>query len=171
MPDVQPFRIPVFLAVMAIVTILFFGPAADEAVAKKRKLKNCDLTSPGAACMICGESFDETQLKFAAYMKKAKKPQCFDDIGCMLKVRDGNCTSTQMIMDAKMTVRDFENGEEVKARDAFFVIGSAQKTPHGYGIIAFSQRSRADAFSAGIAGSRVMDYETMVETDLKNLKE
>ena len=165
----RPFRPFAAVPIAILAAALLLAPLSHEAQAKKKKRRDCDLTASGAACLLCKTGFETDRLKFAAYMKRAKEPKCFDDIGCMLKFREGMCTSTQMIMDGKMRVRDYETGAEVRARNAFFVVRSGVKTPHGYGIVAFSDRERAEAFSAGREGASVMDYEALTESKFADL--
>ena len=163
------FSMGAFALAIVIVSAFLLGPMETDALAKKRKYQKCDLSSETAKCRSCDTKFEEQKLRFAAYMKKAKKLKCFDDIGCMFRFREQNCTSTQMELDHKIIVRDYNSGEEIPVADAFFVIRSGVSTPQGHGIIAFADKASADKYSSGAAGSAVMDFETISDTKFKEL--
>lgn len=158
------------LALVFVIGFFFLlGPMETDVHAKKRKYQKCDLSSESAKCKSCGTKFEESKLNFAAYMKKAKKLKCFDDIGCMFRFREQNCTSTQMELDHKIIVRDYSSQEEVAVAEAFFVVHSGVNTPQGHAIIAFGDKAAAEKFSSGVPGSSVMDFDTISETKFKEL--
>lgn len=163
------FRIGIFALAFVIGSFLLLGPMETDVHAKKRKYQKCDLSSETAKCKSCSTRFEDAGLKFAAYMKKAKKLKCFDDIGCMFRFREQNCSSTQMELDNKIIVRDFNTEEEIPVSEAFYVVRSGIKTPQGHGIIAFSDKTEAEKFSSGVSGSSVMDFDTISETKFKDL--
>ncbi len=149
---------------LALIVCMFFllGPLTNGAPAEKP-------SADPSKCTACGMKFQDKYANCAIYMKEGKHMKRFDDIGCMVKWRDGQCTSTQMELDYNLFVRDYKTGEEIPAQDAFYVVRTTVRTPMGYGIVAFKDEAAAKAFSANEEGSGVMDYETMVDSNFEDL--
>ncbi len=137
--------------------------AAEEPLAK------CDLPQGANVCQVCRESITTDQVKFAAYIPEGKRPRGFHDIGSMLTWRNEQCMSTTMDLDANLIVRDYDTCEEVEIGSAFFLVRTGIETPHGKGIVAFKTREAAEKHQAEIPGSEVMDYETLLDQNFKDI--
>jgi copper chaperone NosL len=82
----------------------------------------------------------------------------FDDIGCM----------TSFVQQKKNRapiratfVMDFDAREWLKAEDAFYVRSSEFDTPMGFGIVAFKDRTHAQAQAAKYHGTMLPFSEAM----------
>ena len=64
---------------------------------------------------------------------------------------------------AKMTVKDYLDGTQVDAREAWYVFGSRLVGPHGDDLIPLSSKTRAELFVKRYGGSRIMDFATIEE--------
>ncbi len=74
----------------------------------------------------------------------------FDDVACLgnyLRER-----GSQENVEAYFVV-DYEGGGWIKAQEAFFVRSSRIQTPMGGGVVAFKDRTKADAAAAKYAGT------------------
>ncbi|MEW6368566.1 MAG: nitrous oxide reductase accessory protein NosL [Acidobacteriota bacterium] len=77
----------------------------------------------------------------------------FDDIGCFRFYLQANSN----LQNAPCWVMDFENGQWVEARKAYYAIDTKEVTPMGSNILASSTSDRARAQAA-----RVVTYEEMM---------
>lgn len=93
--------------------------------------------------------------------------QSFDDIGCAVLSRNGECATRQGMFDSNAMVVDYATGEELKAEKAFFVIKTDVKTPKSYGIVAFKDKAQAETFSAEHGKGKVVKWFELVDEKLK----
>ena len=101
-------------------------------------------------CTECGMAAD-TNSKFAARIGQDKASLPFCDIGDMFSY-----LKRKKPANIRPEVKDFPSGEWIDARTAFYVHAEKKfKTPMGWGIAAFRDRSRASEYGD------VMDYETV----------
>jgi len=128
-------------------------------------LQKCDLPQGASVCQVCKEEITADQVKFAAYIPEGKRPRGFHDLGSMLTWRNKQCMSTTMDLDENLIVRDYDTCEEVEIGNAFFLVRSGIETPHGYGVVAFKTREGAERHQADAPGSRVLDYESLLDED------
>lgn len=95
-------------------------------------------------CGFCRMAISQRQ--FAAEVLDAdENPVKFDDIGCTLRYIAGHKPSTIFVVDYG-TRRWIEGGA------AFFVRGSRVATPMAGGILAFGDRSQAEAAARELGG-------------------
>lgn len=134
----------VSLSVLLIVLIL---PALN-AEEQKRAL----------VCKKCDRKVKDEETKFSVVVPAGIEFSAFDDIGCAMAWKSGECAVRQDAFDNNATARDYATGEEVPVRKAFFVLESGVKTPGDYGVIAFMTRERADAFVAEHRKGKVVTY-------------
>lgn len=97
-------------------------------------------------CAHCGMLISE-RVYAAASRAEGEDAEAFDDIACMLDARaKGNADRLQM------WVHDAATREWIDAREAVFVKSTNLRTPMGGGVIAFRDRSRAQAAATQHAG-------------------
>ncbi len=109
-------------------------------------------------CERCSMIINEARYA-AAYVTEDGQAHRFDDIGGML------AHNAEMADDVIVFwVHDFESEEWLKAEDAHYVMGD-HITPMGFGIVAFAQRDRADAWVAEQSGM-IMTFEELLNSDL-----
>lgn len=118
-------------------------------------------------CNEKGITVDESVKKFSLFQVDVAKPIAYNDIGCGILWRDNQCTAIQMTFDNTAKVHDYDSGEEIYAKDAFYVKGADIDTPVGYGIIAFRNRESADRFVAGIGAGTVLSYDELITAGIK----
>jgi copper chaperone NosL len=83
----------------------------------------------------------------AAYITNEGETRRFDDIGGMIAYTDEVGEEV-----AVFWVHDFETAEWIKAEEAFYV-ESDEQTPMGFGVVAFSQRERAQLWAGDHNGT------------------
>lgn len=92
----------------------------------------------------------------AALVDDANAMQKFDDIGCMRLYR----VNTES-MPRNFWVHDYANESWMEGKDAIFVQSDNLITPMGYGVNAFSERSRAQQFAQ--QEGRIVSWKEMVQ--------
>lgn len=107
-------------------------------------------------CVQCGMIVSEPRFA-AAYRLPDGTEKVFDDLGGLLLY--GHATGE--LATAEVWVHDVETEEWVGADSAWFVATANAHTPMGYGIVAFSERGRAQAFAGG-AGADVLTWDELV---------
>ena len=99
-----------------------------------------------------------SQRQFAAEVLDADENAVkFDDIGCMLRYLANGERKL-----AAVFVTDYANRQWLDAKAAVFVRGSKAATPMGGGILAFSDRARAEAATREFGGS-VVAFEQLAK--------
>ena len=83
----------------------------------------------------------------AAYVSEDGQERRFDDIGGMI---DYHKEIPEDV--AVFWVHDYDTEEWLKAESAHFVMNEGQYTPMGYGIVAFGDGGRAEAWAAEQGG-------------------
>jgi copper chaperone NosL len=83
----------------------------------------------------------------AAYVTPKGDVRRFDDIGGMVAYLNEAGEETAILW-----VHDYETEAWLKADEAVYVESASQATPMGFGIIAFAEQSRAEAWSAEQGG-------------------
>jgi copper chaperone NosL len=96
---------------------------------------------PEDVCARCKMAISEPRYS-SEFLTKDEAAYKFDDIACMLSgIRErqarGDVTAVFVV--------DYQTRRWVNAQDAFFVRSQSLKTPMGGGIVAFQDKSRADA--------------------------
>lgn len=109
-------------------------------------------------CAECHMIISEPRFA-AAYRTPDGTERKFDDIGDMVAFG----VRQNQLADAKAWVHDFESEEWLDAREATYVVGDAGviDTPMGRGVLAFSERSAAEAFASGKA-AKVVTWDELV---------
>lgn len=125
----------------------------------------------GASAAECdgGVKIDEATRKFSVVLQKVSgmEDQTFDDIGCAVVSRNGECATRQGMFDSNAVVIDYATGEQVPAEKAFFVLKTGIATPKGFGIVAFKDKGQAQSFSAAHGSGKVVKWFELVDERLK----
>jgi copper chaperone NosL len=95
----------------------------------------------------------------AAYVTVGGEARRFDDIGGMVDYHKETAEDV-----AVFWVHDYDTEEWLKADSAHFVISDGQYTPMGYGIVAFSDGDRAEAWAAE-QGGMTMSFADLLADD------
>jgi copper chaperone NosL len=120
-------------------------------------------------CPVCNMQVADADKKFSAYLPNVSGmgPSTFDDIGCAVQSRNSECAMRQTTFDSNAVVYDFVTGEPVPAEKAFFAFKSTLKTPMGYGIVAFKDKTQAETFAAGHGKVKVVKWFELVDMKLQ----
>ena len=126
-----------------------------------------DKTRP-SVCSVCNMKVNEAEIKFSVMLPNIKGmgPSSYDDIGCAIMSRNGECATRQMIFDSIAIVHDFVTGEQVPAEKAFFAFKTSFRTPMGYGIVAFKDKAQAEKFAAEHGKAKVVRWFELVDMKL-----
>jgi copper chaperone NosL len=118
-----------------------------------------------SVCSVCNMKISEAEKKFSVELPKVSGigPSSYDDIGCALISRNGECATRQMTFDSNAIVYDFVTGEAVPAEKAFFAFKSSFRTPMGYGIVAFKDKVQAEKFAAEHGKVKVVRWFELVD--------
>jgi len=103
-------------------------------------------------CAYCRMAISQKQFAAEA-LDPDREPLKFDDIGCMLQ----HCARAEH-KPAAVFVVDYGTRQWIVADTASFVRGSKIETPMGGGILAFGDRSRAEAAAARELGGEVLPF-------------
>ena len=119
----------------------------------------------------CAESgkIGEGEKKFSVVLAKAAgmAAQSFNDIGCAVISRNSECASRQSAFDDGAVTYADRDGEELPVEKAYFVMQSGEKTPRGFGIVAFKDKAEAEQFSAARGKGKVVKWFELVEEKLQ----
>ncbi len=96
------------------------------------------------SCKRCNMHLDPAHNRFSVTVAEGIEASVFDDIGCALLWRDGECAMRTSAFDSNARVYDFETGEATVIEQAFFVHAGGLRTPMGYDIAAFKKREDAE---------------------------
>ena len=147
----------VILLILSCVLIIAMGSAAraDE------KIKP-------SVCSVCNMKVSEAEKKFSVALPNAEGmgPASYDDIGCAVISRNGECATRQSTFDSIAIVYDFVTGDSVPAEKAFFAFKSSFRTPMGYGIVAFKDTIQAEKFAAEHGKVKVVRWFELVDMKL-----
>jgi len=98
----------------------------------------------------------------AAYVTPDGEPRLFDDIGGMAAHIDEALEGGALEDGAVFWVHDYDTEEWLKAEEAFYVESEELATPMGFGIVAFADRERAEAWAAEQVGT-LRSYSELFE--------
>lgn len=113
-------------------------------------------------CVHCGMIVSEA--KFAAAYRLGGEEFIFDDIGDLVVYAREN----DIDLDASQTwVHDYETEESLLVANAHFVPTVSVATPMGHGVIAFTDKIRAERFAAELGG-QVIDWNTLTSMSIDN---
>ncbi len=108
-------------------------------------------------CIECGMIVDDPRFA-AAYRLNDGTERVFDDLGgLILSGREWGELNT-----VDVWVSDFDNEILVEAISAYFVPTLGVVSPMGHGILAYSDRSRAEAMASELDGE-VITWDTVVD--------
>lgn len=113
------------------------------------------------ACDKCRMIISEARFA-AAYVTRQGEVRRFDDIGDMMQYYREHAEEV-----AVFWVHDFETEEWLRADQAFFVISAGIHTPMGHGIIAVSEKGRADQVAITAQG-KVLTWSELLAQPLTN---
>jgi copper chaperone NosL len=99
-------------------------------------------------CIQCGMIIDDPRFA-AGYRIDDGTEKAFDDLGGL--IIHGRATGE--LADAVVWVSDFEHEVLIEADGAFYVPTAGVNSPMGHGILAFSEKSRADQVAADLGGA------------------
>ena len=89
-------------------------------------------------CDECGMIVSEERFAAAIVSSSGGEVRRFDGIGCLLRFREKNTQENERVW-----VHDYEGGQWIHAKQAFFVSNPEIITPMGDGLIAFSSETSA----------------------------
>ena len=143
---------------LIVLVLIFMMAAAGRADDRKKQ----------PVCSVCNMKISEADKKFSVVLPNAEGmgPAAYDDIGCAVMSRNGECATRQMTFDSNAVVYDFVTGEAVPAEKAFFAFKSSFRTPMGYGIVAFKDKVQAERFAAEHGRVKVMRWFELVDVKL-----
>jgi hypothetical protein len=111
--------------------------------------------------------FNDAEKKFSVVVPRGIEFSEFDDVGCALVWKNGECAMRQDAFDNNAVVYDYRTEEAVPIQSAFFVVEAGIKTPMGHGIVAFKVREQAEQLVAGLKKGRVVKYAELDSLKLK----
>jgi hypothetical protein len=147
------FKVRFALPLLLIVLLPLIAPAAEK-------------TAP-TWCKKCNKNIDEANKKFSVTLMEEIEPMAFDDIGCSLLWREGECAMRMSAFDGYARVYDYLTNEPILIEKAFFAYGPEIKTPRGYGIIAFKTREQAAAAAAQSGKAKLLTFQELTSLTLK----
>ena len=110
-----------------------------------------------AKCPVCG-MFVAKYPKWVAKIRFMKKDHYFDGVKDMMKfIFDKN----QNFKNIQVT--DYYTTTGIKARDAFYVIGSNVYGPMGNELIPFSSMNKAKEFKQNHYGTQILTFEKITK--------
>ena len=136
-----------FLSCLAAVFLAACGSGIDFS-------QTPDIVYGEDVCERCSMIINEARYA-AAYVTKDGQAHLFDDIGGMFAY--DSATAEDVVV---YWVHDFDTEEWLKAEEAHYVRGN-YITPMGFGIVAFADHERAEAW-AGEQGGLVMTFDELL---------
>lgn len=111
----------------------------------------------------------EQEKKFSVELSNVSgmEAQSFNDIGCAVISRNGECATRQTMFDGGSATYDYQSGERLPVEKAYFVMETDIKTPKGFGIVAFKDRVEAEKFSSAHGKGKVVKWFELVDERLK----
>jgi hypothetical protein len=118
---------------------------------------------------MCDSKVEEGNRKFSVSVARTSgmESSVFDDIGCAVAWRNGECAMRQSLFDSTSVTRDYATGEDVAMETAYFIVGAGVKTPRGYDIVAFREKEQAERFAAKQGKGKVLKLFELVDVKLK----
>lgn len=122
-----------------------------------------------ATCRKCTMKLNEAGKKFAVIMPKipGMESSSFDDIGCAIAWRNGECATRQSNFDSHALTHDYVTGEQIAMEKSFYAVGAGVKTPKGYDIAAFREKAAAEKLVAERGKGQVLKLFELVDLPLK----
>lgn len=122
-----------------------------------------------STCRKCSKKIIEAEKKFSVVMPKVPgmEGSSFDDIGCAITWRNGECANRQSNFDSNALTFDFGTGEQVAMEKAFYAVGAGVRTPMGFDIVAFKEKAAAEKLVAASGKGRVIKLFELVDLPLK----
>jgi copper chaperone NosL len=108
-------------------------------------------------CAFCKMAISEKQYA-AEFLNRDSDAFKFDDIGCM-----ANYVAEKKVPVAAFYVVDFDSKRWLKAEGASLIVSPNFHTPMGGGMVAFEDRSRAEAAAAANQGRLISFAEALSE--------
>ncbi len=136
-----------------LLVLLWLGVAACTRASGPRPP---DIAYGKDPCAECGMIISDPRFA-AAYVTRDGQARLFDDIGDMVVYHRKHSEDV-----AVFYVHDYETRAWIDATHAFFVSSPRVHSPMGYGLAAFSDRSRAEAF-AREHGGEVKDWARLLQ--------
>ena len=118
-------------------------------------------------CKQCNMNIEEANRKSAVYVMQGIEASGFDDMGCAVVWRNGECAMRQSAFDENAVAHDYLSVETVPVEKALYVVSSDIKTPMGYGIAAFKNKEQAVKFASGHGNSKVITFSELISQKLK----
>jgi len=117
-------------------------------------------------CVQCNMTVTRKNLSAFLPNVSGMGPSHFCDIGCAVQSRNSECATRQMTFDSNAVVYDFLSGEPIPAEKAFFAFKSSYRTPMGYGIVAFKDKTQAEKFAEDRGKGKVIRWFELVDEKL-----
>lgn len=118
-------------------------------------------------CKKCDGKISAENGKFSVTCTEGLEASAWDDIGCAMAWRDGECAMRMSAFDSNALVHDYHTGEPIKIELAFFVKGGGVKTPKDHDIAAFKSKEGAVAFKKNQEQGKVLTYLELCEMQWK----
>ncbi|MDA8099490.1 MAG: nitrous oxide reductase accessory protein NosL [Nitrospiraceae bacterium] len=122
-----------------------------------------------AECGNGSSKIDDANRKFSVVVPKSAGlgEQSYDDIGCAVASRNGECATRQGMFDSGALTWDYATGEQLPVEKAYFVIKTDVKTPQSYGVVGFKDKAAAEKFSSEHGKGKVVKWFELVDEKLK----
>lgn len=120
-----------------------------------------------SSCKRCNMRLDPADKKFAVTVAEGIEASVFDDIGCALLWRDGECAMRTSAFDSNAKVYDYHTEEPVAIEQAFFVHNAGLKTPMGYDIVPFKKKEDAEKLAKDRGKGDVLTFSQVCSLKLK----
>lgn len=106
-------------------------------------------------CDECGMIINEARFA-VAFVTTDGIARRFDDLGCLLRYHDKHGEKV-----ANFWVNDYDNREWLNAQNAYFVESDSLTTPMGYGIVAVSNKQRAEEILTEVKSGSVKQFDEL----------
>ncbi|KKX52730.1 MULTISPECIES: nitrous oxide reductase accessory protein NosL [Brevibacillus] len=148
---------------MMVASVLMMGCGKEEA-------QPVEIVEGVDKCDICHMEVANNQHATEIVLKDGKALK-FDDIGCMYRWTNENGTEQ---VDVQF-VRDYLSKEWVKSDQASYAYDESYKTPMGYGVYSFKEKTAAEVFVQEQQTGKVMSAQDLSshswESSMKKHKE
>jgi hypothetical protein len=120
-----------------------------------------------SSCKRCNMRCDAADRKFLVTVAEGMEASVFDDIGCALEWREGECAMRTSAFDGNARVHDFRTGEPVLIEQSFFVHAAGLTTPMGYDIAAFKNKEDGETLVRENGRGTVLTFNQLCSVKLK----